>query len=76
MRWSRPLEGIYKVNFDATMFENSSCTGIGVAIRDSVGEIIATLSQRIPHPFSVEMEEAMATLFAQEMCPRNKANAK
>ena len=72
VRWSRPPEGIYKVNFDTAVFENSSCAGIGVAIRDSDGEIIAALSQRIPLPFSVEMAEAMATrraaLFAQEMC--------
>uniref|UniRef100_A0A7N2KNZ5 RNase H type-1 domain-containing protein n=1 Tax=Quercus lobata TaxID=97700 RepID=A0A7N2KNZ5_QUELO len=68
VRWSRPPEGIYKVNFDAAMFENSSCAGIGMAIRDSDSEIIATLSQRIPLPFSVEMEEAMAALFAQGSC--------
>ena len=67
MRWSRPPEGIYKVNFDAAMFENSSCAGIG-AIRDSDSEIIATLSQRIPLPFSMEMVEAMAALFAQGSC--------
>ena len=72
VRWSHPPEGIYMVNFDAAMFEDSSCAAIGVAIRDSDGEIIAASSQRIPLPFSVEMAEAMATrraaLFAQEMC--------
>ena len=44
MRWSRPPEGVYKVNFDASLFENVGYAGIGVAIRDSKGEIIAALS--------------------------------
>ena len=43
--WSRPSEGFYKVNFDAALFESSGCAGIGVAIWDSDGEIIAALSQ-------------------------------
>ncbi|KAK7851232.1 hypothetical protein CFP56_042712 [Quercus suber] len=61
-----------RVNFDAALFENLGCAGIGVAVRDSVGEIIAALSQRIPLPLSVEMAEAMAVrravLFVQELC--------
>ena len=60
LRWSCPPEGVYKVNFDASLFENVGCAGIGLAIQDSEGEIIAVLSQRIPLPFSVEMAEAMA----------------
>ena len=60
VRWCRPPEGVYKVNFDASLFENVGYAGIGVAIRDSEGEIIAALSQQIPLPFSVEMAEAMA----------------
>ena len=67
--WSRPPIFVFKVNFDATLFENIGSVGIGVAIRDSDGEIIAALSQRILLPFSVEMAKAMAArralLFAQ-----------
>ena len=58
--WSRPPMGVFKVNFNATLFENIGSASIGVAIRDSDGEIIAALSQRIPLPFSVEMAKAMA----------------
>lgn len=71
VRWTRPAEGIYKVNFDATLFEGSGCAGIGVAIRDSSRAIIAALSQKIPLPYSVELAEALvahrAVVFAQEM---------
>jgi len=58
--WSHPPVGVFKVNFDASLFENTGSAGIGVAIRDFDGEIIAALSQRIPLPFSMEMAEAMA----------------
>ncbi|KAK7860553.1 hypothetical protein CFP56_036752 [Quercus suber] len=72
VRWFRPPDGFYKVNFDAALFENLGCAGIGVAVRDSVGAIIAALSQRIPLPLPVEMAEAMAArravLFVQELC--------
>lgn len=72
VRWSRPPEGNYKVNFDAAMFEHIGCASIRVAIRDSEGKIIAALSQRIPLPFLVEMAKAMAAcavaLIEQEMC--------
>ena len=44
VRWFRPPDGLYKVDFDAALFENSRCAGIGVAIRDSNGAIIAVLS--------------------------------
>ena len=69
--WSCPPVGVFKVNFDTALFENIGSASIGVAIRDSDGEIIAALSQRILLPFSVEMAEAMAArralLFAQEL---------
>ena len=35
VRWTCPPDGLYKVNFDATLFEGSGCAGIGVAILDS-----------------------------------------
>ena len=63
--------GVFKVNFKVALFENIGSADIGVAIRDSNGEIIAALSQRILLHFSVEMAEAMAArralLFAQEL---------
>ena len=73
--WTRPPSGLYKVNFDAALFEGLGCAGIGVAIRDSSGAIIGTLSQKIPLPHSMEMAEALAArravVFAQELCLAN-----
>ena len=44
VHWTRPPDGLYKLNFDAALFEGSGYAGIGVAIRDSRGAIIGALS--------------------------------
>lgn len=59
IRWIPPSDGIYKVNFDDAMFTKLTIVGIGVTIRDSSGHIIATLSQKIRLPHSVDLVEAM-----------------
>lgn len=41
------------------MFTKLTIVGIGVTIRDSSGHIIATLSQKIHLPHSVDLVEAM-----------------
>ncbi|KAL0016497.1 hypothetical protein SO802_003566 [Lithocarpus litseifolius] len=69
--WSLPFEQNYKGNFDVAFFDDSGCAVIGVVFRDHMGQIIATLSQRIPLVQSVELAEAMAArhalLFAKEL---------
>ena len=42
--WLPLPDGVYKVNFDAALFGNLGMVGIGVVVRDSVGEIIVALS--------------------------------
>lgn len=75
VRWTHPLDGLYKVNFDAALFEGSGYAGIGVAIQDLSGAIIGALSQKIPLPHSVELAEALAArrtvVFAQELSIAN-----
>ncbi|KAK7838853.1 hypothetical protein CFP56_019023 [Quercus suber] len=75
MHWTRPPDGLYKVNFDAALFEVSGCASIGVAKRDSSGVIIGALSQKILHPHSMELAEALAAhravIFAQELSIAN-----
>ena len=61
---------MYKANFDATLFDGLGMAGLGVVVRDSMGNIIAALNQKIRSPHSVEMVEALACnralVFAQE----------
>ena len=44
------LESLYKINSDAALFENLGLASIKVVIRDSIGEVIAALSQKINLP--------------------------
>ncbi|XP_030924737.1 uncharacterized protein LOC115951725 [Quercus lobata] len=60
VKWSPPAEGGYKANFDAAFFESSELAGIGVVVRDSSGNVMGALSQKIPRPQSVEHAEALA----------------
>uniref|UniRef100_A0A2N9IR38 Peroxidase n=1 Tax=Fagus sylvatica TaxID=28930 RepID=A0A2N9IR38_FAGSY len=59
------------VNFDGAIFKDSNAGGIGVVIRDNAGMVIATLSQKVRGPQTVEMIEALAArraiIFAKEV---------
>lgn len=49
-----------KVNFDGAMFNERDEAGIGVIIRNSRGEVMVTLSEKIQKPSSVEILEQLA----------------
>ena len=70
-RWSPPPAGTYKVNFDAAIFEELHCAGLGIVYQDHSGQVLAALSQRIGLPRMVEMAKALATRrvveFAREL---------
>ena len=59
-QWSPPAEGEIKVNFDGAQFRDMGKTGLGVVIRDSRGQALASLSEQASLPFSPEIVEAMA----------------
>ena len=67
-----PLEpSEYKANFDGAMFNENDEAGVVVVIRDSMGQIIAAMAEKIKKPFSVEGLEMVAArrvmLFASEI---------
>uniref|UniRef100_A0A7N2N2Z4 RNase H type-1 domain-containing protein n=1 Tax=Quercus lobata TaxID=97700 RepID=A0A7N2N2Z4_QUELO len=64
--WHPPARSWYKVNFDCALFEKDQCAGIGVVIRNDQGLVMASLSQRIPLPFTVIEAEALAARRAIE----------
>jgi ribonuclease HI len=59
-RWLRPTQCHFKVNYDGATFRNSDEAGLGVVIQDNTGQALATLSQKIKYPFSIEATEALA----------------
>lgn len=64
--WQPPARSWYKVNFDGALFEKDQCAGISVVIRNDQGLVMASLSQRIPLPFTVIEVEALAARRAVE----------
>ena len=66
--WSPPPRDCFKINFDEAMFSNLGKAGLGVAVRDCSGSVVASLSEQVPLPFSSDIVEAMtsarAILFA------------
>lgn len=68
-KWKPPPDGIYKTNFDGTIFEETGEAGIGVVVWNFKGEVMASLSEKIMYPSSVEMVELLsrAVLFTQEV---------
>nr|XP_023920721.1 uncharacterized protein LOC112032192 [Quercus suber] len=50
---------MYKENYDGAVFAESEEAGIGVIVRDSKGDVIAALAEKIPYPGSVEVLEAL-----------------
>ena len=60
VKWSPLAKGGYKANFDAAFSDNSEMVGLGVVVKDSSGNIMGALSQKIPRPQSVEHAEALA----------------
>jgi ribonuclease HI len=71
IRWEKPRQGFHKLNYDGAIFNDSNEAGIGVVARDHNGLCIATLSQKIRYPHSVDITEALAARravqFAREL---------
>ena len=49
-RWIPPTEGEFKTNFDGAIFEENNIAGIGIIVRNSRGEVMVALSEKIPKP--------------------------
>ena len=63
----RPLTGsMYKLNFDATVFDGNRSSGVGLIVRNSLGEVMADLSARGPAVANSEEAEALACRKAVE----------
>nr|POF06673.1 hypothetical protein CFP56_29261 [Quercus suber] len=70
-RWSPPDYGIYKANYDGAYFEEEEAAGIGVVVRNEMGQVMASLAEKIIMPSSVEILEAIAArramIFMEEL---------
>lgn len=71
VQWSPPPTNCFKINFDGAMFSHIRKAGLGVVVRDCNGNVVASLSEQAPLPFSPDIAKAMAAAkvisFAQEL---------
>ena len=59
-RWNPPMQDTYKVNYDGACFAETQVARIGVVVRNDLGQVMASLAEKIPMPLTVEALEAMA----------------
>jgi len=66
-----PPRPLCKVNFDAVVFNEDRKAGVGVVIRNYLGQIMASMTEKCNLPTLVDEVEAMAVVravvFAQEL---------
>ena len=71
VNWSPPRSPFLKINYDGAVFRDSNSAGLGVVVRDSMGEVLASLAENIPLPQTVADVEAAAArraiMFAREL---------
>ncbi|XP_041020422.1 uncharacterized protein LOC121262053 [Juglans microcarpa x Juglans regia] len=68
MRWKKPNRGQVKVNWDATIDQKQKKMGIGVVIRDEMGEALTTCCDQKKHVQHSAIAECMALWKAMELC--------
>lgn len=58
--WQPPNRAQYNVNFDGALFNSENCVGLGVVIRNDMGQVMVSLSQKTTLPFTAIEVEAIA----------------
>ena len=64
--WVAPTDPVYKLNFDAAIFKELNCSGVGVIIRNANGEVMAAMSAKGPPVEDSEVAETLACRKAME----------
>lgn len=59
--WKPPPKGVWKVNTDAALVGGK--VGIGMVVRDSVGDVVMSAGSNEKLPATAHTVEAMAALF-------------
>ncbi|XP_075658761.1 uncharacterized protein LOC142628577 [Castanea sativa] len=64
VQWQPPPVTKFKVNFDEAVFKEDKQAGLGVVIRNHQGQVIASLSENVVLPPSIEDVEALVAVRA------------
>ena len=63
-KWEPPPSSLLKINFDGAVFKETEEARLGVVVRDSHGQVLASLAEKIKLPSSSEEVEALAAVRA------------
>ena len=58
--WVPPPHGFHKINVDGVSSDLENSSSISVVIRDSFGQVVASLSKPLQACFTAELSEVMA----------------
>ena len=58
VRWHPSPTGVYKINFDEAVFKDIGKAGVGVVVRNSDGQALASLSEQKSLQFSLDIVKA------------------
>ena len=64
--WQPPTQDVYKLNFDAAVFSDINCFGVGAIVRNHVGEVMATMSAKGEYVHNSDEAEFLACRKALE----------
>ena len=64
--WKPPSQDVYKLNFDATVFSDLNCSGVGAIIRNYDGEVMAGMAARGEYVHNSDDAKALACRKAME----------
>ncbi|KAK3232431.1 hypothetical protein Dsin_004312 [Dipteronia sinensis] len=62
IKWSRPREGIFKINTDAVIYSNINLIGFGMVICNHEGDVMGCSTQSTVANYSPQIAEAYAIL--------------
>ncbi|KAK9985036.1 hypothetical protein SO802_034561 [Lithocarpus litseifolius] len=69
--WTPPEQGVYKANYDGAYFVEEEKAGIGVVVRNELGQVMGSLAEKIEMSAFVEVLEALAAkramIFMEEL---------
>ncbi|KAL3524922.1 hypothetical protein ACH5RR_013294 [Cinchona calisaya] len=64
--WLPPPCGKFKLNFDAAIFNDLKCCGVGVVIRDYIGIFLAAMAEKIQFVVEADLAEMLTARSAVE----------
>lgn len=73
--WNPPTEGVFKINVDGAFDARSGKGGVGLVVRDSLGNTVEAKAIPIPISFSAELVEALGVRFALYLAVNNADKA-